>query len=275
MKITVMRKLIHVIALALLLAMQTAFANEDVVKLCGCPVPTSCPGNCAFFTIGNCQPIWKCFLEANGLFGFVVPTKMDNGDIIVNVYDDVTCQNKRFEASENGFQGSCDERCWSPEISKIGARGCGTLFEDPTEFGSGDGDAIVKICGCQDSACPGNCEVFVIDECQPFYQCLQKTNGLFAHVRPELDTDGEVVIRVYDDDKCQSERFDAIENGWKGSCREECWSAISKIGAYGCGRMDPANNGASATNGSASSTDTSPSRSNLIALGTGVFALFL
>jgi hypothetical protein len=104
---------------------------------------------------------------------------------------------------------------------------------------SNDGDIVVTLCACPESACPGNCNVFPMSECQPFYQCFMEANGIFGFVLPKLASDGDVIVQVYNDENCENRRFDsASSSGFKGSCTSECWSDISKIGAQGCAMLE-------------------------------------
>jgi hypothetical protein len=96
----------------------------------------------------------------------------------------------------------------------------------------------VKLCACPTSACPGNCDVFSMNECQPFYQCFMEANGIFGYVLPELAADGDVVVHVHNDENCETQRFDSASSGWKGTCTSECWSNVSKLGAQGCGMLE-------------------------------------
>jgi hypothetical protein len=59
---------------------------------------------------------------------------------------------------------------------------------------------ITKLCACPESACPGNCDVFSMNECQPFYQCFMEANGIFGYVLPELAANGNVVVNVHNDE---------------------------------------------------------------------------
>mmetsp|Transcript_12285 Transcript_12285/g.21575 ORF Transcript_12285/g.21575 Transcript_12285/m.21575 type:complete len:292 (-) Transcript_12285:221-1096(-) len=216
------------------------------VTLCGCP-ESACPGNCNVFAMNQCQPFYQCFLEANGIFGHVHP-KLDStdGEVVVEVFNDEACQNPRFEdPASNGWKGSCDSTCWS-KISKIGAQGCEIQEEVEEDLNDmpapNNGDVVedtVRLCGCPEtSACPNICDRFTLNKCQPFYQCFLETNGIFAHVLPELDSDGDVVVHVFNDETCQNKRFDSVSNGFKGSCTNNCWSQTSQIGAGGCSIPD-------------------------------------
>ena len=71
--------------------------GKEIVRLCGCPLSSACPGNCATFELdGECQPFYQCFLERNGLFGYTKPVRVtsttgtngDVGEILVPIYDD-------------------------------------------------------------------------------------------------------------------------------------------------------------------------------------------
>ena len=200
-----------------------AATNDAIgVRLCGCP-QSACPENCNIFSMNECQPMYTCFLEGNGLFGYVRPEFDSDGEVLVRVYTDGTCQTQKFDPASNGFKGSCDSDCWST-VSKIGAQGCIPATEE-----------TVKLCGCpESSACPDRCDTFSMNECQPMYKCFLEGNGIFGYVRPEFDSDGEVLVHVYNDRTCQNPRFDPASNGFKGSCTNDCWSETSKIGARGC-----------------------------------------
>jgi hypothetical protein len=226
--------------MALLRVIPSYAAQEEIVRLCGCPESSACPDNCGFYALGECQPLYQCFLEANGIFGYTKPERAADGDILVHMYHDADCETKKFDTETNGFKGACDSECWST-TSNIGAQFCGMLDgpdDKPSLTADEQENGIVQMCACLDSACPGNCELFRMNVCQPFFQCLQEPNGLFGFVRPELQPDGEVLMPIYDDMDCETERFsevDLIAKGWKGSCQAGCWGHISKVGAVGCG----------------------------------------
>ena len=111
----------------------------DYVDLCACPVLSACPGNCGRFTVNDdtCQVFYQCFLEVNGLFGYVKVTRtVDDGeeDIVrVLIYDTNDCSGPpRFsDPTAVGFEGSCADDCWGDTTSKIGAGSCGTNPPDP------------------------------------------------------------------------------------------------------------------------------------------------
>ena len=114
----------------------------DYVNLCACPVLSACPGNCGRFTVNDdsCQVFYQCFLEVNGLFGYVklTHTEVDGEEDIVQVliYDTNDCSGPpRFpDPSAVGFEGSCSDECWGDMTSKIGAGSCGTLSStDPPD----------------------------------------------------------------------------------------------------------------------------------------------
>jgi len=116
----------------------------DYVDLCACPVLSACPGNCGRFTVNDdsCQVFYQCFLEVNGLFGYVKVThtsEVDDGEDIVQVliYDTNDCSGPpRFpDPSAVGFEGTCTDECWGDTTSKIGAGSCGTSSSttDPSQ----------------------------------------------------------------------------------------------------------------------------------------------
>ena len=116
----------------LLIAAVVASARaRELVQLCGCP-NSACPNRCAEFQIGKCTLMYQCFLEVNNFFAYIYPERTSNeGEVLVNVYNDPTCSGEpRFDSTDptTGWKGSCDSNCWGGQ-SKIGAgpKGC---FDD-------------------------------------------------------------------------------------------------------------------------------------------------
>jgi hypothetical protein len=102
--------------------------KNNCIQLCGCPVVSACPNRCGTFELGKCQPFYQCMLEANGIFGYVLPVGdfETSENITVNVYNDKYCNQLRFvDPVLYGWEGSCSSDCWGPNTSKVGARACG------------------------------------------------------------------------------------------------------------------------------------------------------
>ena len=98
----------------------------------------------------------------------------------------------------------------------------------------------IKLCGCQESTCPGSCGVYVIGKCAPLCNCFDCSQfHRFSYVKPILQDDGiTVTIEAWADDTCKTTGHMTIKDpaavGWEGSCNNECWSTVSMMGSQGC-----------------------------------------
>jgi hypothetical protein len=124
-KMKSVRVILGVLCVAILTMMGAKAADGECIQICGCPDVSACPNRCGTLELGKCEPMYQCFLPANGLFAYVLAEGTFDGNITINVYDDPDCTLLRFvDPSSVGFEGSCDDECWGPDTSKVGARAC-------------------------------------------------------------------------------------------------------------------------------------------------------
>lgn len=105
-------------------------SDVPAVKMCGCPGVDTAVQECATFEIGKCSPHYKEFDESKGVFAYIKPAFRDPDEegyttVTLYPYADKDYISLNFQPSgANGWEGKCNEECWSETESKWGAHGC-------------------------------------------------------------------------------------------------------------------------------------------------------
>ena len=119
----------------------------DSIRLCGCET-SACPTHCDTFELGKCAPLYQCFLEGNPLLIYVKPVvkagTTSNVTLVTYLSTDSSCQNEIYL---EGWEGDCDDSCWSEDVTKIGARGCSESSATQNEIASSSALFVVMLVG--------------------------------------------------------------------------------------------------------------------------------
>lgn len=111
---------------------QIVSSSERVqtVTICGCQGVATAVQDCATFEVGKCNTHYREFDESKGVFAYITPVFSDPDDqgyttVTLYPYADKDCTVLNFQPSgANGWEGKCNEECWSETVSKWGAQGC-------------------------------------------------------------------------------------------------------------------------------------------------------
>lgn len=123
---------ITAIVVFFLASAQIVSSSERVqtVTICGCQGVATAVQECATFEVGKCNTHYREFDESKGVFAYITPVFSapdDQGYTTVTLYPyaDEDCTVLNFQPSgANGWEGKCNEDCWSETVSKWGAQGC-------------------------------------------------------------------------------------------------------------------------------------------------------